>query len=110
GERGSVLSRPFVGEYTSRNGSELSPWLARTTPRQSTAIRLFCFPYAGVGAVVFRTWAAGLPADVDVCAVQLPGRTTRMSEAPIASIPVLVDGIVSAVTPHLDIPFVFFGH
>jgi len=104
------LSRPFVGEYTSRNGSELSPWLVRTTPRQSTAIRLFCFPYAGVGAVVFRTWAAGLPADVDVCAVQLPGRTTRMSEAPIASIPVLVDGIVSAVTPHLDTPFVFFGH
>lgn len=104
------MSRPFVDEYTSLDASELSPWLVRATPRRSTAVRLFCFPYAGVGAVVFRAWAAGLPADVDVCAVQLPGRTTRLSEAPIASIPVLVDGIVSAVTPHLDIPFVFFGH
>ena len=33
-----------------------------------------------------------------------------MSEPPIASIPALVDGIVAAITPHLDIPFVFFGH
>ena len=33
-----------------------------------------------------------------------------MAEPPITSLPVLVDGIVAAITPHLDIPFVFFGH
>jgi len=98
-----------VSEYTSLNAG-LSPWLIRPTPRQSAAVRLFCFPYAGVGAVVFRSWPAGLPTDVDVCAVQLPGRTARMSEPPIASIPMLVDGIVAALTSHLEIPFVFFGH
>ena len=85
-------------------------WLYRPALRQQATVRLFCFPYAGVGAAVFRPWSAGLSARVDVCAVQLPGRTTRMSEPPITSIPALVDGIVAAISPHLEIPFVFFGH
>ena len=85
-------------------------WLYRPAQRSSPSVRLFCFPYAGVGASVFRPWSAGLPVEFDVCAVQLPGRTARMAEPPIASVPVLVDGIVTAVTSHLDIPFVFFGH
>ena len=45
-----------------------------------------------------------------MCAVQLPGRTVRLSEPPIASIPGLVDGIVAGIMPYLDLPFVFFGH
>lgn len=85
-------------------------WLYRPAPRRFPSIRLFCFPYAGVGASVFRQWSAGLPSEFDVCAVQLPGRTARMAEPPIASIPVLVDGIVTAITSYLDIPFIFFGH
>jgi len=104
------LCSPFGGAHSNFSESTSNPWLLRPAPRHMATVRLFCFPYAGVGGAVFRPWVAGLPAEVDVCAVQLPGRTTRMSEAPIANIPVLVDGIVAAVTPHLDIPFVFFGH
>jgi medium-chain acyl-[acyl-carrier-protein] hydrolase len=85
-------------------------WLYRPAPCRFPGARLFCFPYAGVGASVFRQWSAGLPSEFDVCAVQLPGRTARMAEPPIASVPVLVDGIVTAITSHLDVPFVFFGH
>ena len=87
-----------------------SAWFYRPAPRQFTSVRLFCFPYAGVGASIFRQWPAGLPIEVDLCAVQLPGRTVRLSEPPVASIPVLVDGIVAAVAPYLDVPFAFFGH
>lgn len=103
----SPVSRLVHSGVSGATGGE---WLYRPAPRRSPSIRLFCFPYAGVGASVFRQWSAGLPAEFDVCAVQLPGRTARMSEAPIASIPALVDGIVAAITPHLDIPFVLFGH
>ena len=55
---------------------------------------------------------SSLPAECDVCAVQLPGQTVRLSEPPIASIPegLLVDGIVAGIMPYLDLPFVFFGH
>ena len=85
-------------------------WLYRPAPRRRPFVRLFCFPYAGVGASVFHQWSAGLPIEIDVCAVQLPGRTVRLSEQPVASIPVLVDGISTAIAPYSDIPFVFFGH
>jgi len=95
---------------TALRESKKDLWLYRPAPRQQATVRLFCFPYAGVGAAVFRPWSAGLSARVDVCAMQLPGRTTRMSEPPIANIPTLVDGIVDAISPHLEIPFVFFGH
>jgi len=87
-----------------------APWFYRPVPRQYPTVRLFCFPHAGVGAAVFRRWTAGLPAKFDVCAVQLPGRTARMSEPSIASIPLLVQGIADAIASHFEIPFVFFGH
>ena len=103
----SPVSRLVHSGVSGATGGE---WLYRPAPRRSPSIRLFCFPYAGVGASVFRQWPAGLPVEFDVCAVQLPGRTVRLSEPPVASIPELVDGIVAAVTPYLDIPFVFFGH
>ena len=103
----SLVSRLVYSGVSGATGGE---WLYRSAPRQSPSVRLFCFPYAGVGASVFRQWPAGLPVEFDVCAVQLPGRTVRLSEPPIASIPALVDGIVAAITPYLDIPFVFFGH
>ena len=88
----------------------IGKWLYRPAPCRFPSIRLFCFPYAGVGASVFRQWPVSLPAECDVCAVQLPGRTVRLSEPPIASIPGLVDGIVAGIMPYLDLPFVFFGH
>lgn len=86
------------------------PWFYRPTASRAASARLFCFPHAGVGASVYRKWATGLPAEFELCAVQLPGRTSRFSEKPIDSIPVLVNGIVEAITPFLDTPFAFFGH
>jgi surfactin synthase thioesterase subunit len=55
-------------------------------------------------------WAAGLPADVEVCAVQLPGRETRLREKPLDRIPDIVEGLLPELRPHLDVPFVLFGH
>ena len=85
-------------------------WLFRPAPCASARARLFCFPHAGVGASVFRLWPAGLPTDLDMCAVQLPGRTIRLSEPAIPSIPALADAIITAITPHLVMPFALFGH
>jgi len=86
------------------------PWLYRPAPRRLALARLFCFPHAGVGASVFRQWSTELPGEFDVCAVQLPGRTARLSEPAVASIPALAEMIVAAIAPYLDIPFAFFGH
>ena len=59
---------------------------------------------------MFRQWPSGLPAELEVCAVQLPGRGSRLREPAVVSIPALVDALLHALTPHLDVPFAFFGH
>ncbi|MET8661717.1 thioesterase II family protein [Streptomyces griseus] len=46
-------------------------------PRGDASIRLVCFPHAGGSAGAFRAWAVDAPADVEVHAVQYPGRGDR---------------------------------
>jgi surfactin synthase thioesterase subunit len=59
---------------------------------------------------VYRLWAAGLPSDLEVCAVQLPGRESRLREPPLARIDLLVEGLLPVLRPLLDLPFALFGH
>ena len=66
------------------------PWIACRKPNPQARLRLFCFPYAGTGASIFRTWSDGLPADVEVCPVQFPGRGTRLMETPFTQLEPLV--------------------
>lgn len=85
-------------------------WIACGEPRPQARLRLFCFPYAGSGASVFRRWPDGLPTDVEVCPVQLPGRGTRLMERPFSQLSPLVQALTQALFPLLDKPFAFFGH
>ncbi len=43
----------------------IQPWIVRSKPQPY--LRLFCFPYAGGGASIFRFWSATLPTEVEVC-------------------------------------------
>jgi len=85
-------------------------WIAFRKPNPQARLRLFCFPYAGTGASIFRTWSEGLPADVEVCPVQFPGRGTRLKETPFTELLPLVQALAQALVPLLDKPFAFFGH
>ncbi|MFO0763109.1 MAG: thioesterase domain-containing protein [Byssovorax sp.] len=87
---------------------ELSSWLVRK-PRPKAKIRLFCFPYAGGGASAFRTWPDALP-HIDICAVQPPGRETRLRDAPFVRMEPFLDALMPAIRPLFDIPFAFYGH
>ena len=60
--------------------------------------------------MVFRNWHERLPASVEVCAVQLPGRGRRLNENPIASVTGLVQPVSEALGQYCDMPFAFFGH
>ena len=59
---------------------------------------------------MFRNWSDGLPADVELCPVQLPGRGTRLTEPPYSRLSLLVEALAEAILPLLDKPFAFFGH
>lgn len=73
-------------------------------------LRMFCFSYAGGNASAYRDWYQSLPGDVELCSVQLPGRGARFKEKAFTNLTDLVDALVDAFSPFLDVPFVFFGH
>src|ERR1035441_10334502 len=94
----------------STTAAAFDPWISCRKPGPKTRLRLFCFPYAGAGAGTFLTWSDNLPADVEVCPVQLPGRGARMTERPFTQLSPLVEALAQALAPLLDKPFAFFGH
>jgi acyl transferase domain-containing protein/surfactin synthase thioesterase subunit/acyl carrier protein len=87
-----------------------SSWLIQSTSAPDTHLRLFCFHYLGGGASAFRKWSAGLPNEVEVCCLQLPGRENRILEPAYKEFDPLVAAIVEALYPYLDRPFAFYGH
>lgn len=60
--------------------------------------------------MTYRTWADSLPDWIEVCPVELPGRGSRLREAPITSISTLVPVLGRALIPFLDKPYALFGH
>lgn len=87
-----------------------SSWVRIFKPQRDAVLRMFCFPYAGGGAQGFAKWPANLPESVELCALQLPGRETRMRELPLSSADSLVSAMMPALLPLMDKPFVLFGH
>lgn len=71
---------------------------------------MICFPYAGAGASVFRTWANQLPTDIEVLAIQSPGRESRLQEPLFTQVQPLIEALTPALVPHLGGPFMFYGH
>ncbi|MGK5630330.1 thioesterase II family protein [Streptomyces sp. URMC 123] len=87
-----------------------TPWIrslgCRTVPRH----RLVCFPHAGGSASFFTSWAARLPEDCELWAVQYPGRENRVEEPFIDRMSALAGAVAEALLPRLSVPLVLFGH
>lgn len=86
------------------------PWLVEPDPQPGAALRLICLPYAGGGAVVYRPWRRLLPPSVALSIVQLPGRETRLREAPFTRMAALVAALAEAAAPLAAGPYALFGH
>lgn len=98
--------------FNERSGLTIthSKWFVRDAPVTRPSCRLFCLPYAGGSASVFRGWQAALGPTVEVLAVELPGRSTRAREPAISSLTQVVDLLVGEVSARMDVPSLFFGH
>lgn len=87
-----------------------SPWLLSMGRRPQARLNLVCFAFAGGSAGAFRDLAKKVPEQVEVTAVQLPGREGRYAE-PFAR---RIDEIVSVIRRELLTipirPTVFFGY
>ncbi|MEV6908773.1 alpha/beta fold hydrolase [Amycolatopsis sp. NPDC051071] len=82
-------------------------WRAR---RPDARHRLICFPHAGAGAGAYAEWADLLPPEIELVAVQLPGRQNRIMEDPFTETGPLVRVLAQALRPVLDGSYAFFGH
>src|ERR1019366_1332077 len=85
-------------------------WFRLARPNGAAELRLFCLPYAGGSSPIFHNWPQGLPSNVEVWSVVLPGRAQRFHESPYMNLPALVRDLTSVIEEHLDRPFAVFGH
>ncbi|MCC7367467.1 MAG: thioesterase [Chloroflexi bacterium] len=89
---------------------QLTAWVRCPRPSPEAAVRLFCLPYGGGGAMIYREWPLTLAPAVEVWHVQLPGREARYREPPCTDMAALIFPLIEAMRPHLDRPFALFGH
>jgi medium-chain acyl-[acyl-carrier-protein] hydrolase len=59
---------------------------------------------------VFHRWGDQLGPEIEVWAVRLPGRETRLREKPLSRFASLVPLLESEIGPHLRPPYFFFGY
>lgn len=86
-----------------------SPWITNVS-KNNVKYRLFCFPFAGAGSNIYRSWINELSPDIDVCPIQLPGRENRMTEPALDNVHDVVRFIAPEIAQYTDVPYAFFGH
>lgn len=85
-------------------------WFVRPRANPLASLRLLCFPYAGGGTSVYHDWTEGLPNNVEVISVLLPGRGPRLKEKPLISIMGIVDALLEQIQTLDSKPIALFGH
>jgi surfactin synthase thioesterase subunit len=81
-----------------------------TVPAPDRRLRLFCFHHAGGAASIFRRWPAALGPEIQVLAVQLPGREERLREPLPPTMDALVEQLDAQLDGALREPYAFYGH
>ncbi|PHM37676.1 thioesterase II family protein [Xenorhabdus innexi] len=79
-------------------------------PVNSPRLRIFCFPYAGGSAKTYLDWAEHFTDDIEIVAVQPPGRTTRLDEAPYENLYLLINELMTYRAFITQVPYAFIGH
>ncbi len=106
----SDAKRRLLAARLRHTAAQRSKWFPTAADAKPGQVRLFCFPHAGGGALVYRAWRNELPDRFSVTPAQAPGREARIAEPPIDDIAALIESLTEELRHWLDLPFVFFGH
>lgn len=90
--------------------SSKSVWFSNYRPNPRAQLRLFCLPYAGGGASLFRKWSELLSPAIEVLPIQLPGRENRLSQVPFSQMQLLLAALEQELLPYLEKPYALFGY
>ncbi len=85
-------------------------WFEHLSNARAPSLCLFCFPYAGGSADVYRNWRRWLPEHIDLCLVHLPGRGRSMGERAFTRLTAMVDAVLDRIDRRTEAPYALFGH
>jgi pyochelin biosynthetic protein PchC len=85
-------------------------WFRQFHPAGPEAARLVCFPHAGGAATFYFPASRALNPEIEVVAVQYPGRQDRRGENCLDDICELAEVISAELRPLCDRPLALFGH
>jgi medium-chain acyl-[acyl-carrier-protein] hydrolase len=85
-------------------------WFEYLSSTKMSGLRLFCFPYAGGSAEIYRDWQKWFPPDIEVCLVHLPGHGKRIAETAFTRISALVSTLGDRMGPEIRTPYALCGH
>lgn len=103
--KASVASTAAVAEPEKAN-----PWVHVVRENPKAKLRMINFHYAGGARSLYRDWWKELPEEIELCAVQLPGREDRLNETPYRDFSPMIQALTQNLVPFLTKPFVTFGH
>lgn len=92
------------------HATQLGLWIVSPVENPGQPLRLICLPYAGGGASVFYRWPRYLSPEIQLCAVQLPGRQARLMEPPYTRLMPFVETLSRVLGPFLTAPYALYGH
>ncbi|WP_250569646.1 thioesterase II family protein [Streptomyces sp. CJ_13] len=101
---GAVVTTPHGTRIASQ------PRLLSRAAEGPPRYRLVCLPHAGGGAASFTPWLRGMPPDVEVHSVRLPGRESRMSDPPHRHFAQAVSELLDLLGGWAPIPWALYGH
>ncbi len=90
--------------------ADVNPWVVPIRVRPEAKLRLLCFSFLGGGGSVYYPLFERFSEDVEVLAVQLPGRENRILERPFTSFFNAVQALEKALRDYGDKPIAFYGH
>ncbi len=74
-------------------------------------IKLFCIPYAGGSANIYKNWDSGLSKNIELCPIELAGRGRRITEKPYENLEAAVNDVFNQIVDDIvEFDYAFFGH
>jgi pyochelin biosynthetic protein PchC len=73
-------------------------------------LRVVCFPHSGGSATAFADWAAAMPPDAELVAVQYPGRSDRFVEPLVDDVAAMAGYVAPELLRRPMSDQVLFGH
>jgi len=85
-------------------------WTRRFHRAPDAPVQLLCFPHAGGSASAYFALSRELSPQVEVAAMQYPGRQDRRAEPLLPTVAEMADAVLGPVLACADRPFALFGH